>query len=1694
MNLANSLSQKSKEELIKDLLLLQTDNEKINAELMERTKELQAVYKISTLLQEPELSLDIFFQKVVELIPPGWQFPKITCARIIFGEQEYKTSNFKISKWKQAEIIQNKKVANAVIEVYYLVEKPTADEGPFLKEERNLLRVFANNLSRIVETNFLINELEDSEGKFIISFQKSPVAKCLVDKSDNFKLLDVNEAFLSLTGFSRDELENRYLQDINFISKELINSVLIPKIKKDKNIKDFELTVKNRNGESKTGLINIVTIFLKSKEVVLVAISDISEQKKNHDKIIESEKRLQSIFENMQDAYFQVDLDGNFSYFNPMALQMYRYDSEKELLGKPSTILYTNISEREELLNKLQETGKVKDFTGKALRKDGTTFWASMNVHFIYDNKGNIAGTEGVVRDITERLNAERKIQESEKKFRDIFENMPSGYVLLELVYNEKGQPVDHRMLEANAQFDNQTGLKRKDLIGRKMMGGPFSLPEDIARKYYEVALTGEPFSYERFNESLNRYFDIRVSSPQKGQFSLLFNDITKRKKSEQKILELLNRFKQIAQHLPGFIYQYHLRNDNTSYFPYVSEGVFGVSPEEAYKNAQNVFDVIHPDDMDRVSESIHESAKNMTVWNESFRVILPTGEMIWAEGKSTPIKMDDGSVLWHGFILDITVRKKQENELIKNRKLLKRSQRAGKIGSWEFNVEDKSLVWEEETYNIFGYHYEDHELNNSAFLQDIIHPDDREYVSMIRKKIEKEKRFTDHEYRIILKNGEERYIHVMGDVDLDNEGNVVRTYGITQDITERKKQEQELLRSRKLLKRAQRAGKIGSWEFNLEENKLVFEEETYNIFGYSYDANEINNIAFLRDIVHPDDQKHVVRIRKQIEEKKKFIDHEYRIIRKDGKERHVLIMGDVVLNKEGNVVRTYGIIQDITERKKQEQELIKAKDRAEENEKRLSAFKSSSTEGIFFLKKDIITDANETACLMFDYTLEELIGMSAAELTAEESKETVKGNIKAGSETAYDIVALRKDKSTFIGEVRGKMFDYNGEKIRVSALRDITERNEQEQELLIQQKLLLESQRIAKVGSWEMDLKSLELKWSEELYRIYEIDDNSKVPVLDDFINLVHPDDRIIIQRNLDDIFNIKIFNEFECRVITTLGSTKYISVSGEIIFDKTGKPSHLYGIVQDTTRQKIYENQLIKAREKAEESEKKLLVAQDLAKLGSWELDVESQTFTFSDNLLKIYHTSAEEMGGYQIPLMKYAKEFVHPEDADIVAVESGKAITTNDPNFTNYLEHKINYLDGGIGYIAVRYFVIKDENGKTVKTFGVNQDITEKKNAEIELIKAKERAEESDRLKTAFLMNVSHEIRTPMNGILGFTSLLEDPDLSEEEKSSFIQIINKSGERLMNTINDIVEISKIEIGDVELHIESINPSEIMQYHYDFFSPEIKEKGLDFELKNQVTELIKTDKHKLDGILMNLLKNAIKFTTEGKIEFGNYIQGSNICFFVSDTGVGIPEDKQRVIFTRFVQADTELTSGYEGSGIGLAIVKSYVESLNGTIEVKSDVKKGSIFTVSIPFTEEKETHKKNDKKIENIEFDKKPTVLVAEDDEVNFIYLKNILSDDFRIIHAKNGEEAVRLYHENPDISAVLMDIKMPGEYDGVEAIRRIKSINKNALIIAQTAFAMDVDKKKAFDAGCDGYITKPFKRGELISSLKKELNKKN
>ena len=461
----------------------------------------------------------------------------------------------------------------------------------------------------------------------------------------------------------------------------------------------------------------------------------------------------------------------------------------------------------------------------------------------------------------------------------------------------------------------------------------------------------------------------------------------------------------------------------------------------------------------------------------------------------------------------------------------------------------------------------------------------------------------------------------------------------------------------------------------------------------------------------------------------------------------------------------------------------------------------------------------------------------------------------------------------------------------------------------------------------------------------------------------------------------------------------------------------------------------------------------------------------------------------------LSKPWNDFVHPDDLE--KTNNIKSVLVNEHEIYQF-ENRFLCKNGAYKWLSWNSFPYKGEN----IMFGVARDITDRKIAELELKKAKEKAEESDRLKSAFLANMSHEIRTPMNGILGFAELLKEPGLNGEEQQHYIRIIEKSGARMLNIINDIIDISKIEAGLMKIEMQRSNINEQIEHIYMFFKPEVEAKGMKLSFKTPLPvkeATITTDSEKVYAILTNLVKNAIKYSKTGSIEFGyNCVENQNTAsllqFYVKDTGIGIPKDRQEAIFERFIQADIADKMARQGAGLGLSISKAYVEMLKGRIWVESEEGTGSTFYFTLPYNALRV------KEVANQEFatsDKtnqvgKLNFLVAEDDETSGVLI-SILIRKFanEIINVQNGRDAVKACHDNHDIDVILMDIQMP-EMNGYEATRQIRQFNTKVVIIALTAFALTGDREKAIETGCNDYISKPVRKDELTGLIQKYFGK--
>ncbi|MCB8999111.1 MAG: response regulator [Bacteroidales bacterium] len=408
--------------------------------------------------------------------------------------------------------------------------------------------------------------------------------------------------------------------------------------------------------------------------------------------------------------------------------------------------------------------------------------------------------------------------------------------------------------------------------------------------------------------------------------------------------------------------------------------------------------------------------------------------------------------------------------------------------------------------------------------------------------------------------------------------------------------------------------------------------------------------------------------------------------------------------------------------------------------------------------------------------------------------------------------------------------------------------------------------------------------------------------------------------------------------------------------------------------------------------------------------------------------------------------------------------------------------------------------DSNGNITHFLATKVDVSERKNLIDDLIKAKEKAEENDRLKTAFLHNISHEIRTPMNAIVGFSGFLNDPDLNAEKRSQYVDVIVQSSNQLLSIITDIINISTIEAGQSKLFESEVKLNAIMRLLHDQFNLKARDRNIKIELHLALPDNeseIRIDEVKLNSVISYLLGNAIKFTNEGIISFGYDLNGDELRFYVKDTGIGIPKNMHEEIFKRFRQVESSVAREYGGSGLGLSIAKSYVNLMGGKIWLESEPGMGSAFYFSIPWkpldtmsVESSENQKTSE--LNNMEIDDKKTLLIAEDEDSNYMLLEELLSD-FRVIliRANNGQEAVDICKQNKRIDLILMDIKMP-LMDGYEATRLIHDMNPEIPIIAQTAYSTEKEKKKALEFGCDDFISKPIKNKVFLEKIRNQLFK--
>lgn len=496
----------------------------------------------------------------------------------------------------------------------------------------------------------------------------------------------------------------------------------------------------------------------------------------------------------------------------------------------------------------------------------------------------------------------------------------------------------------------------------------------------------------------------------------------------------------------------------------------------------------------------------------------------------------------------------------------------------------------------------------------------------------------------------------------------------------------------------------------------------------------------------------------------------------------------------------------------------------------------------------------------------------------------------------------------------------------------------------------------------------------------------------------------------------------------------------------------------------------------------------AQEMATMGSWVLEVDTGKVTWTPELHRMFGQDPS----CPVPTLEEQEHWYTKQSWDAMI----EAVTRTSEDGSPYnIELETIRRDGTTGILRSIGKAERDASGRIVRLRGVAQDISEIKETETQLRLALEKEKAAQIYKDQFLANVSHEIRTPMNGVVGFASLLRDDDLDSETRNDYINTIESCSNQLLNLIDDIIDIAKIEAGEIQIEEKPFNLATLTLETAATLEAEKqnKDKGhIDvlIHIPEGSEELqICSDPLRIQQILTNLLSNALKFSNEGTIEFGYELKATAVEFFVKDQGIGIEKERIKLIFQRFEHLEGTIRK-YEGTGLGLSISEGLAELLGAKISVDSEFGVGSNFRLEIPL------NTATDSKIKqalsgsehSIKSTQSSTLLVVEDEQVNRKFIERVLrSTSYRVLYAENGEEAIRTYRAHPEIDLVLMDIRMP-IMNGDVAAQEILKADSAAKIIAQTAFAMRDERDEFLKIGFVDYISKPYKAEELRGIIQK------
>lgn len=1288
--------------------------------------------------------------------------------------------------------------------------------------------------------------------------------------------------------------------------------------------------------------------------------------------------------------------------------------------------------------------------------------------------------------DITEQERTIQKLHLSEERARAMLDAIPDMVFRME----RKGTFLDYKA-DAKDLYEQTV-----DLIGRN--NREVSPPEfaDLVERKIEDTLTSrkiQTFEYQLPIPGKGVLdFEARMAPSGTDQVIAIVRNITERKLTEEKLRIEKEKLDKIAASVPGLLCSFHQNPDGLASMPYASpaaKDIYGLEPEDIAGDFTPVFSRILPEDVEHVISTINESAKTMGVWKDEFRYNHPTKGVIWIEGTSTPVMESDGSITWHGFIADITSRKMAEESLhlqsaalnaAANEKFI--TDTAGKI------------LWVNQAWSmVSGYSPEEAIGKSTRILQS--GKQDKAFYKQMWDQI-MAGNIWHNEMVNKRKDGTLFYEDLTISPVRNSQGQITHFVGIKQDITERKKEEKQRIRLAERLDLATRSAQIGIWDWDIQQNELIWDDQMYALYGLKPGAFSGAYEAWLQG-VHPDDRDLSNDVSNRALRGETTYDTEFRVLWPDGSVHWIKADGQVFRDEQGTPLRMVGVNYDISEQK---QAVVKLRESEEKYRGLLESMDSVvatiNGDGEFLYMNDI-------AARWLGGTTEQMTGKTMYQLFPEEvasrQLQNIRQVISENKSMVEEAVSYLRGKPHWFRNSLQPIRDEHGHVTHVLLnSTDIHELKTAQHELAELNQTLEE--RIRQATSQIQDL------YDNAPSGYHSLDANGKFIMINQtelnwlgyskeeiigqpFIKFVTAESLITFQNNFPVFLKQGWINDLEFMLVRKDGSTFPVLVSATAIRDEAGKLVMSRSTVTDITERKQAEQKL-QIRESylsaIIENQPGLIWLKD--KVGRF-LAVNS---AFAHSCGKEKPEMLQGLNDLDIYPADLAQRYRY-DDAEIM--REGKPRIVEEPVMDK----------GERRWFETFKTPVYDQQGAVIGTTGFSRNITDRKQSEEALQMAYSELERAIRVKDEFLASMSHELRTPLNAILGLSEILIGQyggPLNERQLRSMITI-EKSGRHLLELITDILDLSKLEAKQMTLDQSFVAVSDICEASLLFIKELAQKKNIRLRstLDPEVI-LIWADGRRLRQMLINLLSNAVKFTPEqGTIELkvsGNPLQ-KTASFSISDTGIGISAENIGRLFQPFVQLESKLNRQNQGTGLGLALVRRMAELHGGNIKVESEVGKGSIFTITLPWTDanqpqtaksQKLEEKKNFTEVFKVE-DNAPLILVAEDNEANLDVITAFLEfTGCRFEVALNGREALeKIQHERPDL--ILMDIQMP-VMDGLEAIHRLRSNPDPEIakipVIALTALAMLGDRERFIEAGADEYLSKPVDLTKLAALIKK------